>query len=114
MNIAVIGSREFNNEKLMFSTLDQFDICKLISGGARGADTLAEKYAYENSIITEIFYPDWNRFGRGAGFIRNKEIIENCDMVVAFWDGKSKGTLSSIQLATKALKEVLIIPFSRD
>ena len=72
-----------------------------MSGGANGADKLGEKFAKDNNIETEIYLPDWNKFGKKAGYIRNKLIIENCDEVIAFWNGKSAGTKITIDIAKK-------------
>lgn len=109
MKIAVIGSRTFDNYCLLEKELNDFDINKIISGGAKGADSLAEIYAKDKKIETLIFKPDWKRYGRGAGFIRNKLIIENCDFVIAFWDKKSKGTKNSLETAEKLNKGIKII-----
>lgn len=109
MKIAVIGSRTFNDYNLLKKELDSFNINQIISGGAKGADSLAEKYAKSNEIKTLIFKPDWKRYGRGAGFIRNKLIIENCDYVIAFWDKKSKGTKNSLGIAEKLKIGIKII-----
>ena len=111
MKVAVIGSRSFNNYDLLKKTLTEMDAQLIISGGARGADTLAEKYAKENGIPTLIFLADWDRYGKSAGYRRNVDIIANADCVVAFWDGVSKGTKHSIDLAYSAGKEVKIINF---
>jgi predicted Rossmann fold nucleotide-binding protein DprA/Smf involved in DNA uptake len=110
VNVAVIGSRTFNDYNLVEKTLSGIDdIDCIVSGGAKGADSLGEEYALNNSIKTMIFKPDWKRYGRGAGFVRNKTIIDNADVVVAFWDLKSKGTKNSIELAKKQNKKVVII-----
>ncbi len=112
--IAVVGSRSFNDYELLSKTLNEFNNCKIISiisGGAKGADTLAEKYAKENKIPTEILKPDWNRRGIGAGLERNTDIINKADIVVAFWDGESKGTLDSIQKAKKEKKQLRIVEY---
>ena len=113
MKIAVVGSRNFSNYQILKDTLDKYkNKCKLIiSGGAKGADKLAEKYAEENGIETKIFKPDWKRYGKGAGLIRNKQIVENADLIIAFWDGKSKGTAHTITYAQKSGKQVEIILF---
>jgi len=108
MKVAVIGSRGFNNYELVKETLSPLDITLVVSGGAMGADTLGERYARENGIPTKIFKPDWTK-GRGAGFLRNTDIINEADTVVAFWDGKSRGTLDSIKKAEKQGKKVLIV-----
>ena len=112
MKVAVIGGRDFCNSKLVKETLDKIDgIDLVVSGGAMGADTLGEQYAIDNNIVTLIFKPDWKKFGKGAGFVRNKDIINNSDIVVAFWDGKSKGTRNSIDTALKLNKDVRIIKY---
>ena len=113
MKLSVIGSRSFNNYELLKKIIiEKYPTVKVIvSGGARGADQLAEKFAVEMGLKKEIYLPDWNLHGKSAGFIRNRSIIENCDMVVAFWDGKSKGTKNSIDLAKRILKPVLIVEF---
>ncbi len=66
---------------------------------AKGADELAKKYALDNNISYVEFAANWAKYGPAAGPHRNKEIIDACDVVVAFWDGKSKGTANSIKLA---------------
>lgn len=112
MNVAVIGSRTFENFALVESTLASIPvISRVVSGGAKGADSLAQQYAEQNQIPVEIFKPDWKRFGRGAGVVRNREIIEAAEMVVAFWDGKSKGTESSIKMAQAKRIPVKIVKF---
>ncbi len=111
MKVAVIGSREFKDYNLMCETLKKFDITILISGGAVGADSLGERYAKENNIETIIFKPDWNKFGKQAGFLRNTTIIENSDIVIAYWNGTSRGTADSINKAKNLNKQVIIINF---
>ncbi len=115
VRIAIIGSRSFKDTKLvadtMNSVLEKYHIAEIVSGGAYGADTLGERWAKANNIPTRIFLPDWNRFGRSAGFRRNHDIIDNCDLCIAFWDGASRGTAHSINLARQAHKEVLIVKF---
>ena len=109
MKVAVIGSRGFDNYETVKNILSKFKITLLVSGGAIGADTLGERYAKENNIETKIFLPDWKKHGKIAGFLRNTDIIENADLVIAFWDQKSKGTKDSIDKANKLNKEILII-----
>lgn len=109
MKIAVIGSRTFKNWKLLESTLDRYSITQIISGGAKGADSLARRYAQEQSIELIEFLPDYSRFGRGAPLNRNIHIVESCDLVIAFWDGKSTGTAHSITQARKRGKTVVTV-----
>lgn len=103
MKLAIVGSRDFDNYEYFKKMLEdfKFDIDEIISGGAYGVDKLAEKYAEENNIKMTVFLPDWKTYGRGAGIIRNKLIIECANHVVAFWNGVSRGTLSSINIAKK-------------
>ena len=115
IRVAIVGSRGFSDSRLLASTmctvLEHYTITEVVSGGARGADTLGEQWAKAHGIPTRVFLPDWNRFGRSAGFRRNRDIIDNCDLCVAFWDGQSRGTKSSIDLAKQAGKRVLVINY---
>lgn len=76
--------------------------------GAHGADALAERLASEYEIPTEIYKADWAQYGKRAGYIRNRLIIAACDICVAFWDGKSKGTKMDIDLCKELGKECII------
>lgn len=113
MKIAVIGSRNFTDQLVLENELnvikDKVDL--IISGGANGADNLAEKWALVNNIPTEVIKPDWKTYGRAAGIVRNKQIIESCDYCIAFWGTKSKGTLFSINYCKKLVKPFKIINF---
>ena len=107
-NVAVIGSRSFADYELLENTLMHYQICKIISGSAKGADSLAERYALGHGIELLIFKPDWKKYGRGAGPIRNRDIVDAADLVIAFWDGKSKGTKSALDYAQQKNKEIVI------
>lgn len=113
--IAVVGSRDFNDyEYLKSRLLKHFkndDV--LVSGGCRGADKLAERFANEYDFSTEIFPAEWDKYGRIAGFKRNKLIVEASDIVIAFFDGKSAGTNSTIKLAQDSGKTVKIYYYLR-
>jgi hypothetical protein len=111
LKVAVIGGRDFNDYEKLKQTLEIFPITIIVSGGARGADQLSERYAKEKGIPTEIYLPEWDLFGKKAGFMRNTTIIENSELVVAFWDSKSKGTRDSIGKANKLKKTTLIVYF---
>ena len=103
MKLAVIGSRDFENMVMLNEILlkHKDELTLIISGGSKGADALAEQWAKDNGIETLIFRPDWSKYGRSAGVVRNHDIIKSCDLCIAFWDGKSKGTASSIRLCKK-------------
>lgn len=113
MRIGIIGSRGFDNYQMvcdeMNSIAEQVDL--IVSGGARGADTLGERWAKENNKETLIFKPDWNKWGKRAGFIRNEDIVKNSDLVIAFWDNVSRGTKSSIDLCGKFGIKVKIVNY---
>ena len=111
IKLAIIGGRDFNNYELLENTLESYKakISLIVSGAARGADSLGERWAIDNNIKTLIFPADWETHGKRAGFIRNEDIIKNCDAVIAFWDGNSKGTSHSLSLANKYNKPTKII-----
>ena len=111
MKIAIIGSRTFNDYTLLQKTLELYKskITLIVSGAAHGADSLGEKWAINNNIQTLIFPANWNMYGKRAGFIRNKDIIKNSEYIIAFWDGKSKGTAHSLSLCKKYNKSYKII-----
>ena len=109
MAFAVVGTRTFNDYELLKETLDKYVIKKIISGGAKGADKLAEKYAKDNNIDIVIFLPDWAKYGKRAGPLRNILIVNECDTLIAFWDGESLGTKSSIDIAKDNNKKLIII-----
>ena len=111
MKVAVIGSRTFNDYELLRQTLSKIEITLVVSGGAKGADSLGEEYANANNIPTKIFLPDWDKYGKSAGMLRNSDIINEAEIIVAFWDGESKGCKDAIAKANKLNKKVLIISF---
>lgn len=76
-----------------------FEIKEIVSGTAQGFDRLGELYAKKFNIPVTRFPADWNQFGKGAGFIRNSEMADYADGLIAFWDGVSRGTRNMIQLA---------------
>jgi len=113
MKIAVIGSRGFKDSSLLEKKLDEFknQIIELVTGGAEGADSIAAAWAEANKLPVKVIKPEWNKYGRAAGVIRNKEIIKNCDFCMAFWDGKSKGTASSLKFCKEIKKPFVIVGF---
>ena len=102
MKVIIAGSRNINsyNTLLIAIAQAQFKITEVISGGARGVDTLGEKYAKENNIPCTVMLANWNEYGKSAGYIRNQQMADRADALIAIWDGKSKGTKHIIDLAT--------------
>ncbi len=100
LKIAIIGSRKIYNPDKIYNLIKEnipSNCSEIVSGGAAGIDTLAEKYADEVGIRKKIILPDYKKYGRSAPLIRNKEIIEYADIVYAFWDINSRGTANSLQ-----------------
>jgi hypothetical protein len=98
----VAGGRDFADPALLEEALSNFDklvgITTLVSGNARGADRLGEVWALDNEVDIKRFVPNWD-LGKHAGFLRNSQMAEYADYLVAFWDGKSKGTKHMIDTA---------------
>lgn len=125
LRIIIAGSRDFNDYELLkreaLNILKQNnrpkDTVKIISGTARGADTLGEQFAKEFGLEVKRFIPDWDRLGKRAGYIRNAEMAkyatkdDNNGMLIAFWDGKSKGTKHMIDLANRYGLEVHVVNY---
>lgn len=118
MKLAIVGSRDFSDYNFLKQNVlelmesHSFKFTHIVSGGAKGADTLANRYADEKNIEMIVFKPDWKKYGKRAGFIRNTDIIETSDVIVAFWDGKSTGTKDSIEKALNLNKQVTIKKFT--
>lgn len=115
IKVAIVGSRTFNKYKLLKKKMlyyyDPAQIKEIISGGADGADKLAERFAEEYDIPIKIYKPNWDKYGNKAGAIRNIKIVKRSHEVVAFWDGISKGTKITINLAKKFEKNLTVISF---
>lgn len=106
MKVAIIGSRN-----LTVTDLENYlpvDVTEIVSGGARGIDTCARNYAIRNGIKITEFLPQYDKYGHGAPLKRNLQIIDDSDMVIAFWDGKSRGTRYVIENCKKRNKKVTV------
>ena len=101
MKIAIVGSRNITVTNVEKYVLDADEI---VSGGALGVDSCAAEYAREAGRKLTEFLPQYERYGRAAPIVRNRQIVEYADKIIAFWDGKSKGTLSVIKYAQKTGK----------
>ena len=116
MILAIVGSRDFTDQKKFDECLLEFVVkngkpSKVISGGARGADTLAKQWAKRNGIEfdDENFKPDWKKHGKKAGILRNTDIVNACTDVIAFPSEKGAGTQDTIRKAKAQNKPVTII-----
>ena len=96
MKVAIIGSRN-----LKITNIKEYlppETTEIISGGARGVDSCAREYALKNGIKLTEYLPDYDLYdGKTAPLMRNLEIVRNSDLVIAFWDGKSRGTAHTIK-----------------
>ena len=106
MKVAIIGSRNLVNVEI--SKYIPENTAEIISGGARGINTLAEAWADKNGISKIIIKPEYEKFKRGAPLKRNEKIVELADVIIALWDGKSRGTKFTIDYAKKLKKEVKV------
>lgn len=105
MKVIIAGSRTFNDYSLLSKLSDHMlskqnhDNITIISGGANGADRLGEKYAIDRGYKLMIMNADWDKFGKSAGYVRNTNMADIADALIAFWDGKSRGTKHMIDIA---------------
>ena len=125
LRIIIAGSRDFNDYELLKKSVIEIitkktmlpDLTRIISGGARGADTLGERFANEMGLEISRFIPDWDGLGKRAGYVRNAEMAKfavednNDGMLIAFWDGQSKGTKRMIDLAKRYGLEVHVVNY---
>ena len=115
MKIIVAGGREFNDYELMKRKLDHLfsrrNNIVVVCGEARGADSLGKRYAQEHGMEVISKPADWDRYGRTAGYRRNMEMGEIADALVAFWDGKSRGTKNMIDIMHDLCKPVRVVRY---
>lgn len=109
MNVAIVGTREPKISYEKFKTLvsahvSQGDI--IVSGGAKGIDSYARRYAEESNLELHEYKPDYKKYGRGAPLVRNTTIVDDCDVLLAFPSEKSRGTYDTIRKANKLNKPV--------
>ena len=109
MKLAIIGSR----------TCPPIDIAShlkyipdtIVSGGAKGVDTYAREFAQKHNLKLIEFLPEYEKYGRKAPLVRNKLIVEECDCLIAFWDGSSRGTKYTIDYAHQLGKPIKIVNY---
>lgn len=116
MKLIVAGSRNIPGEvgwAIVYYHLSAVKdkVTEIVSGGARGIDSLGEVFANENSIPIKKFIPDWKTHGKKAGMLRNIEMAEYADAAIVIWDGNSKGSKYMISCMLKRSKPVHVITY---
>lgn len=116
LRIAIVGSREWKDYDVIRKFVDSLPAdCTVVSGGARGVDSMAIRCATRRNLATHVYLPNWHPEPEGvydpqAGFKRNQVIVDDVDLVVAFWDGISRGTRDTVLKAEARGLEVRINP----
>ena len=115
LKVIIAGGRDFNNYSLLSEKLDklfsQRNDVVIVSGMAKGADTLAVKYADDKKIRVSEFKAEWLKYGYSSGFRRNVEMARFADACVCFWDGKSSGTKHMIETAKRHHLKLRIVNY---
>jgi hypothetical protein len=116
MKVIIAGSRTFGDYSLLVKTCDLVlsnisSHIEIVSGTAKGADLLGEKYANERGYSIKRFPAEWDKYGKSAGYRRNSEMAQYADALIVFWDGSSKGTKHMIDLAKSANLQIKIINY---
>jgi hypothetical protein len=116
--VIIAGSRGFSNYKLLREQCNKFLREKrktnniiIVSGHARGADTLGEKYAQDEGFALETYPAQWKKLGKQAGYRRNEQMAEVADALIAFWDGSSKGTKHMIDIMNEKNLLVRVVEY---
>ena len=116
--LIVAGGRDFFKFKSVETEIDKIREHRhpniiIVTGMARGADLMGLRYAQERGLVYERYPADWARYGKRAGFIRNKAMADHSDMLLAFWDGESKGTRNMIKTMLKQGKPVKTVRYTK-
>jgi hypothetical protein len=115
--VIICGTRTFSDYGLLKEKCDHYlskkESVTVISGCAKGADTLGEQYAKEKGFAILKYPADWERYGKSAGYKRNQAMAEIADGVIAFWDGESKGTEHMINIARDKNIRVIVINYKK-
>ena len=109
MKLGIVGTRTFDDFPKFVSNVDLFYKSEIHTGDAKGTDAMAREYAMVNEIPLTVHYADWDRYNRGAGPIRNIQLINSVDMILAFWDNKSPGTKQVIEYCFKHHKPFMVV-----
>ena len=120
VHCGIVGSRSITSSEYVFSVLD-FYLSRLleenevviVSGGAIGIDSLGAQWAEQRKLKTEIYLPDYKQYGKSATFLRNQQIIDNSDYLIAIQENSSRGTQNSIDKAAKKNIPIKIIQYEK-
>jgi hypothetical protein len=115
IKVIIAGGRNFDDFNRLCQICDEFlqdqNNIEIVSGAYKGADLLGERYAAERNYPIKQFPANWRQYGKSAGLKRNTEMASYADILIAFWDGESKGTKHMIELATQVGLSVQIFYF---
>ena len=119
IKVIIAGTRDFNDYDFLKKNVDYFlqginpnnEEIEIVSGNARGADKLGERYAKERNLPVKLFPANWDKYGKRAGYLRNQEMANYADVLIAFWDEKSKGTKHMIDIAKKQDLTVIVVGY---
>ena len=115
MKVIIAGGRNFRDYDKLRESCDNILVnqkeIEIVSGTAAGADTLGERYAQEKGYEVKKFPAQWDLYGKSAGYKRNQQMAEYADGLIAFWDGKSRGTKHMIDIANKMGLKVRVIRY---
>ena len=119
IKVIIAGTRDFNDYAFLKKNVDYFlqginpnnEEIEIVSGNARGADKLGERYAKEHNLPVKLFPANWDKYGKRAGNLRNQEMANYADVLIAFWDEKSKGTKHMIDIAKKQGLTVIVVGY---
>ncbi len=115
MKVIIAGSRGFSDFQLLMAKCEEIlanrDDVEIVSGTAKGADKMGEHYASLRGFKVKQFPADWDKYGKSAGYKRNSQMADYADMLIAFWDGNSRGTKHMIDLANQKNLVVHIINY---
>jgi phage gp37-like protein len=110
VKVIIAGSRTVTDAEIVNKAIKQsrFKITEVVSGCAKGVDTLGEWWASQNRKLIKRFPANWREYGRGAGYRRNAEMADYADALIAVWDGKSRGTKHMIDIARRGGLKVFV------
>lgn len=114
IKVIIAGGRAFDNYPLLKEKCDFYigkHKAEIVCGMAKGADLLGMRYATDRHLTVHKFLADWNGLGKKAGYVRNEQMAKFADCLIAFWDGKSKGTKHMIDLARRYGLKVKIVNY---